>query len=345
MQDFALITDDLQRIAQTSHALWDIPANADHQLINLSENATFKVQYNPVQDNPVQDNPVIKILRINRLGYHSSDAILSEIAWIEALRRDNIIITADILHGKNGKKLQCYDDDITHQKYNMLLFEFLTGHHLNEHQHLSENFYHLGNITAKLHQHSQKFTGELPSFFTRLNWDFDGMIGANPHWGAWQHTINNDAPNMNNEAIKLLIRVAEKIKSKLYHYGQSSDNYGLIHADLRLANFLIEGDKLKVLDFDDCGFSWFLYDIGAAFSFIENHPEKSDMINAWLAGYQKIRSLTPDDIAMIPCFIMLRKMVLLGWIGSHASTELATEQRENFTEQSCLLAEEFLSSA
>ncbi|MCH9853235.1 MAG: phosphotransferase [Alphaproteobacteria bacterium] len=339
MQDFALITDDLQRIAQASHILWDIPADADYQLINLSENATFKVQY----------NPVIKILRINRVGYHSSDAILSEIAWIEALQRDNIIITADILHGKNGKKLQCYDDNITQQQYHMLLFEFLTGHHLNEHQQLPKNFYHLGNITAKLHLHSQKFAGELPSFFTRLNWDFDGMIGANPHWGAWQHTVNNSDstiknPSMSNEAIKLLTRTTEKIKSKLYHYGQSDDNYGLIHADLRLANFLIEGDKLKVLDFDDCGFSWFLYDIGAAFSFIENHPEKPEIIEAWLAGYLKTRHLTPDDIAMIPCFIMLRKMVLLGWIGSHATTLLAAQQSKDFTTQACLLAEEFLSS-
>ena len=329
MQDFALSTDDLQRIAQASHILWDIPANAKYQLINLSENATFQVRY----------GVVTKILRINRLGYHSRDAILSEIAWIEALQSDNIINTADILRGKNAEKLQCYDDAITCQKYHMLLFEFLAGHHLDEHQDLTKNFYHLGNITAKLHLHSQKFTHKLPSFFTRLDWDFDGMIGTNPHWGAWQDMVNNNA------SIKLLTRATEKIKDKLYHYGQSADNYGLIHADLRLANFLIDGDNLKILDFDDCGFSWFLYDIGAAFSFIENHPEKAEMIEAWLAGYQKIRKLMPDDIAMIPCFIMLRKMVLLGWIGSHGATLLASQQSGSFTEQACLLAEEFLSSA
>ena len=223
MQDFALITDDLQRIAQASHIFWDIPEDADYQLINLSENATFKVQY----------HQQVKILRINRLGYHSRDAILSEIAWIEALQRDNISITATILQGKNDEKLQCYDDAITQQKYHMLLFEFLTGHHLDAHQQLAENFYHLGNITAKLHLHSQKFTHKLPSFFTRLDWDFDGMIGTNPHWGAWQQ-----APNINESAIELLTRATEKIKDKLYHYGQNADNYGLIHADLRLANFL-----------------------------------------------------------------------------------------------------------
>ena len=334
MQDFALITDDLQRIAQVSHILWNIPANATYQLINLSENATFKVQYNTVQY-----GNVTKILRINRLGYHTKDAILSEIAWIEALQRDNVITTADILKGKNGEKLQCYDDAITQQKYQMLLFEFLTGHHLDEHQKLAENFYYLGNITAKLHLHSQKFTPNLPPSFTRLHWDFDGMIGKNPHWGAWQ-----DNANSNNDEIKLLTQATEKIEKNLYAYGQSDENYGLIHADLRLANFLIGDDKLKVLDFDDCGFSWFLYDIGAAFSFIENHPEKPEMIETWLEGYQKIRFLTQTDIAMIPCFIMLRKIVLLGWIGSHATTLLATQQSKDFTNQACLLAEEFLTS-
>ncbi len=329
MTDFALMVPALKMIAKESHYLWDIPKNANYQLINLSENATFKIT--------TQNNQFI--LRINHLGYHSTEAILSEIAWIENLYSHHIVTTAKILKGCNGKKLQKYHDDMTHNDYHMILFEFLSGEHVNETDDLPQKFYHLGKVTAKLHQHVKQwcYSPDYPDYFTRLSWDFDGTIGKNPHWGAWQN-----APYMNEDAEILLTQAQQKIADNLQIYGKNADNFGLIHADLRIANFLMEGDDIKIIDFDDSGFGWFMYDLGAAFSFIENHPEKPAMIKKWLEGYQQIHSLTTRDIALIPTFIMLRKMVLLGWIGSHSATELAIQQSKNFTLESSLLAEEFL---
>ena len=320
--NFARMVPDLNRIAKNSHYLWDVPKDADYQLINLSENATFKITF----------ANHIKILRINRVGYHSSQAILSEIAWIEDLQKNNIITSAEILTGCNGEKLQQYQDDATGFNYHMLLFEFLSGEHLDETKNLIHHFNTLGTITAKLHQHAKKWCGSdsYPEDFTRLCWDFDGMMGKNPHWGSWQ-----DAPGMNEIVQKLLLRSQEKIASNLNQYGKNADNFGLIHADLRLANFLVEDNHIKVLDFDDSGFSWFLYDIGSAFSFIENHPAKIlKMIASWLQGYQIIAPLSVLDIKMIPTFIMIRRMVLMGWIGSHPSTQLAITQGADFTKVS-----------
>ena len=47
------------------------------------------------------------------------------------------------------------------------------------------------------------------------------------------------------------------------------ERFGLVHADLRLANLLVEDEKVNVIDFDDCGYSWFMYDFGTAVSFID----------------------------------------------------------------------------
>ncbi len=38
---------------------------------------------------------------------------------------------------------------------------------------------------------------------------------------------------------------------------------------MRLANLLIDGDRVTLIDFDDCGFGWFMYDFAAAISFFE----------------------------------------------------------------------------
>ncbi len=322
---FAEMIPSLNIIANEALSLWNIPDIATAKLINLSENATYLIEW----------ETQIKILRINRIGYHSHLAILSEIAWINALLQENTIITAPIIPGKNGNPLQFFFHSASQQSYSMLLFEFLTGASPSQTSNLVENFEKLGMITAQLHLHSQKW--QYQKNFTRLSWNIETMIGNAPHWGTWQN-----APKMDKNAKNILNHAADKITKKLQKYGQTSNNFGLIHADLRIANLLIEDHKIKVIDFDDCGFSWLLYDLGAAFSFIEDHPEKETMIVAWLGGYQKIRPLDLDDIAQIPTFIMLRRMVLLGWIGSHHQTELALQQGKNFTEISCTLAEEFL---
>ena len=56
-------------------------------------------------------------------------------------------------------------------------------------------------------------------------------------------------------------------------HGRGQDRFGLTHNDLRLANLLIDGDRTYVIDFDDCGDSWYMNDWATAVSMIEHHPQ------------------------------------------------------------------------
>ena len=62
---------------------------------------------------------------------------------------------------------------------------------------------------------------------------------------------------------------------------------------------------------------WFLYDFAAGISFIETDPRVPLLKAAWVRGYQTVRRLDPAEIAEIDTFIMMRRMALLAWIGSH----------------------------
>ncbi|MFO1068854.1 MAG: phosphotransferase [Geminicoccaceae bacterium] len=119
--------------------------------------------------------------------------------------------------------------------------------------------------------------------------------------------------------------------------------FGLVHADLRLANLLVDERITRVIDFDDCGFSWFMYDLGAALSFIEHRPDVPELVDAWVRGYRRSAPLSAADEAEIPTFILLRRLLLVAWIGSHAETDLAQSLGEAYTEGSCTLAEQYLS--
>ena len=89
------------------------------------------------------------------------------------------------------------------------------------------------------------------------------MIGENAVWGNWR-----DYPDLYPEAEAKIERCCQIIKARLDRYGKTDLNYGVIHADLRDTNILVDGDVIKVIDFDDFGFGWHLHDLAGALTFI-----------------------------------------------------------------------------
>jgi Ser/Thr protein kinase RdoA (MazF antagonist) len=111
---------------------------------------------------------------------------------------------------------------------------------------------------------------------------------------------------------------------------------------MRLANLLVDGETVKVIDFDDCGFSWRLYDAATAVSFFEHEPQVPELLAAWAEGYRRVLPLAAEDEAEMQTFVMLRRMLLVAWIGSHSETELAQSMGVSYTEQTSPLCEDYL---
>ena len=104
-----------------------------------------------------------------------------------------------------------------------------------------------------------------------------------------------------------------------------------------------DGGAVSVIDFDDSGFSWFLYDVGTSVSFFVHQPHVPDLVASWLAGYRRVLSLPAEDQAEIWTFIMFRRLLLVAWIGSHQGADIAQQLGAGYTQDSCDLAERFLS--
>lgn len=118
--------------------------------------------------------------------------------------------------------------------------------------------------------------------------------------------------------------------------------------DMRLANLLVEGNDMRrvhVIDFDDCGFGRFMYDFAAGISFIEDDPQIPQLRSAWLEGYQEQRPLTGEDVMMVDTMIMLRRMLLLAWIGSHKDADIVAGLEKDFGRITVMLAERYLADA
>lgn len=308
---------------------WGLSAAARVSLLAISENATFRAE----DDGGAE--PVV--LRVHRPDYHTRAEIESEIAWIEALRAEGIVATPAPLRTRSGARLAAFRQG--DQTRHVAAFAFMTGAEPETGAGLAEGFRLLGEISARLHGHVRRWSP--PPGFARKTWDFETTIGAQPHWGSWRDSLGLDA-----QGAALLARCTEALGARIAAYGAGPDKFGLIHADLRLANLLVEGDRLGVIDFDDCGFGWFVYDFAAAVSFLETEPFIPDLAEAWVAGYRRVAPLGAEDVAMIPVFVMLRRMMLSAWIARHAETPTAQDAGlAAYTDGTLRLAEAWLVAA
>jgi Ser/Thr protein kinase RdoA (MazF antagonist) len=218
----------------------------------------------------------------------------------------------------------------------VVLSHWESGTEPNMAQNLLRPFEILGEQTARMHKHSRHW--QRPEYFTRLTWDFETSLGdEKPHWGRWRDGIGVDA-----ESQKLFARTVDVIRRRLQTYGKSTERFGLIHGDLRLANLLIDGSEVKVIDFDDCGFGWHMYDAATPVSFYEHEPQVPELIDAWKVGYRKVARLAKEDEDEIPTFVMLRRLLLVAWIGSRPETDLAKSMGRPYTEGTMGLCESYL---
>jgi Ser/Thr protein kinase RdoA (MazF antagonist) len=147
------------------------------------------------------------------------------------------------------------------------------------------------------------------------------------------------------EGRAVLERTALVLRERVEAYGKSEDRFGLVHADMRVANLLVDGETLSVIDFDDCGFGWYLYGFAAAISFIEHESFVPTLQAAWIEGYRTVAPLPDDECAILPVFVMLRRLLLTAWIASHAETPTAQQMGEAYTRGTVALAGTFLDTS
>jgi Ser/Thr protein kinase RdoA (MazF antagonist) len=318
----------LEREAQGLIARYDFSEQARASLLHQSENTMFLVR------DPARPEPAVLRVHSQNLAYHTAPSIASELMWMQALRHDADVIAPEPIPAKDGTLVQLLTAPDLDKPRHAVMFTFLTGSEPPPDT-LVEGFERLGEITARMHRHARAWT--VPRIFSRHAWDFDASLGAHPLWGRWQEGMGVDG-----DALKLLSRLAGVLKRRLDRIGTAREVFGLIHADMRLANILVENDTSKVIDFDDCGFSWYIYDLATALSFLEEEPIVPPLIASWLKGYRKVMPLQREIVDEIPTFVMFRRMLELAWLGTRQHLEFAQSLGAGFAAGTCRLAQDYL---
>ncbi|WP_019200661.1 phosphotransferase enzyme family protein [Tsukamurella sp. 1534] len=283
----------------------------------VSENATFRVRGGP--------RPAV--LRLHRPGYQDDAAIASELAWIAALRRDTAVPLVEPLVTAAGPILV---DPETGRR--AVLFAEIPGGPVPDGALDAAHFAELGDIAAVFHDHAAGWTR--PAGFARFAWDVGDLVGERARWGDWRR-----GPAVTAQHVAAIEPAAERAARRVDAHGRTPDRYGLLHGDLRAANLVTSGGGFTVIDFDDSGFGWHLFEFAAAASFVETDPRLPEWARSWAGAYRRRRSLPAEHEALLPDFVLLRRLQLLGWLGTHGH---AVEADPGFADGTVEVASRYL---
>ncbi len=298
-------------IAHRAQRAW-LSQGAPLQLVWQSENLVFAT---------VLSSGVRAAMRLHRPGYHDPAAIAAELAWCAGLA-DAGVAVAEPLPAASGAWLAQVDGVV------VSCLRWIAGEPLGQADAplagsaVLARAADLGALIADLHGASD---GTQPAAqpawarpaWARPAWDGLALLGAAPRWGRfWEN------PTLTADEAALLRAAGQKAQSLL----PLARDYGPIHADVLRGNVMAEGAALRLIDFDDCGPGWRLYDLASALVQSWGDPLLPAQAQALVAGYRRRRALPDDQLALLPLFLALRAFASAGWVVSRAPGDLPRQR-------------------
>ena len=276
-------------------------------LITVSENATFLL---------LIDGEPEGVVRVSQPGYVGGpEAVASEIAWLNALHDIDGIHLIDpvpTVRGTFVTKIR----DLNGVGWTVVSTKFVEGTVLEDLDDPSSHYETIGSWAAEFHRQSRAW--QRPYGFKRFNWDLSDMVGISPRWGRWETAPLTDAQR------ELCTAALDKALAVMSDAPRTSRTWGLIHADLRPSNIIRGADgTLTVIDFDDAGYGWYLYDYASSLSFIEHKEYAPQLAQAWIRGYEHVAGDFSDvEREIMTALSMIRRLQMLGWTTNHREDAL-----------------------
>ncbi|WP_026925228.1 phosphotransferase enzyme family protein [Glycomyces arizonensis] len=165
--------------------------------------------------------------------------------------------------------------------------------------------YQLGRALAHLHRAAENYMP--PAGFTLPTWDAAAMFTA-------EHSPYNSGPIgefLSGEDLALFETVAEQTAAIFMELGNDSKSFGLIHNDFILGNCHTVRRRphswnVGILDFDDCGWGHYLYDLAPVMGNLSDYPHFEELRQAFLTGYRIVRSLPEELETHLPVLMAAR---------------------------------------
>jgi Ser/Thr protein kinase RdoA (MazF antagonist) len=289
----------LRRLAVEALATYEI-RSARLVPMGHMENTIFRVE------TPDGERYVLRIHRTTGSPFHpprSADEVRSEMAWITAVRHETGLAVPEPVPTAEGAPLTIIEVEGMPAPRACVLFRWQPGRFLDAGltpSHLER----VGEFTARLHAHALRFTPPVNFSRWRIG-DVSGDVAV--------YVAREVGEQCGQEAASLVEVVMDLVRRAERELGTASDVFGLIHSDLHQENYLFHRGGVRAIDFDDCGWGHFVYDLAVTLSELQHLPDSAALRAGLLRGYRAVRPLPAEYERYVDVFSALRVLKLTLW--------------------------------
>jgi len=238
------------------------------------------------------------ILRLGHSLRRSIPMIQGEVNWINYLS-DGGVPAARAILSKNARLVELVDDG---QGEHFLATAFVRarGGHPKRADWTPRFYEAYGVMVGRMHALSKRYFPDATTW--RPQWD---------------DPINADIEQFLPPAEAVALGKHRAVIAHLRALPKDNESYGLIHQDAHTGNLFVDQDgSITLFDFDDCVYSWFIYDIAMVlFYAVPFDPEGAvslarEFMPVFLRGYQSQHRLDAAWLQELPWFLKLREIDL-----------------------------------
>ena len=255
---------------------------------NLSPNATCQLFRTGINHTYfITDGEHKYVLRVYCYNWRSNEEIETEMDLLLLLKQNNISVSYPIAD-RNKQFIQ--DINAPEGLRHAVLFSFAEGGKM---RFMDEaTCFKIGVLMGQLHQITVDKT------YNRIAYNSESLL-RKPYVQALQHFP------IENPEMQYLKTVCDRITQTFESVDHAKISKGIVHLDIWYDNMSItEKSAITIFDFDFCGNGSLILDVAyfckQLFHIENDKTEYKNKKEQFLKGYQSIRSLTVEELQLIP---------------------------------------------
>lgn len=271
-----------------------------------SDNLTFRVE---------EPGGTLYLLRLHQpvLRYwrgirQKPEVIAAELEWLEALAWEGHFTVQQPVRTRSGELVALISRGLSAPESTQggdeaaplpaTLLTWLEGEHFSpaapNAPSIVENY---GALVARLHAFST--TWEPPAGLARPAYDL-----AHFRRVLSRLVRGVDQGFFTDEIYRTLRATIRKLLEQISLEPDDRQHWGMIHADLHMGNFLVQGSQAIPIDFSFCGLGHYAFDLSICLA----GGLHANLRPNFLAGYRAVRALPEDDLAVVGAYALAGRL-------------------------------------